>query len=60
MEFELNEILDIIEGDLKANCNKNLRDCNQCKYGELHRNMPCMQYKDSIRRVRELAEISFK
>lgn len=60
MEFQLNEILDLIEGDMKSNCNKNMGTCKGCKYELLHKDMNCFQFKNAISDIRKLAEVCFE
>lgn len=58
MEFELNEILDIIEKDLEYWCNEKMGPgaCNSnCKYFSC----TCSEGKESIEFVRELAAACF-
>lgn len=54
MEFELNEILDIIENDFKNTCNEDA--CSQeCKYYKCC----CMTAEADIENVRHLAAACF-
>lgn len=57
MEFELNEILDIIESNLNYWCeNKMEYNCNpDCKYYKCC----CSTAKDDIKNVRQLAAVCF-
>ena len=58
MEFELNEILDIIEKDIEYWCNKKMKpnECNsKCKYFTC----TCCEAKENIELVRELAAACF-
>lgn len=54
MEFELNEILDIIESDMKYWCDKMGYNCNtDCKYYRCI----CSTAEDDFKNVRHLAAV---
>ncbi len=57
MEFELNEILDIIENDFENSCNKYPTCGESCKYYKWIPN--CSDVKDDIEIIRRLAAACF-